>query len=184
MSRFWIFNKKLSKGFTLIELLIVIAVIGVLAAVVLVAIDPIEQLARGRDTGRKSTNVELGRALEANFTNSGGNYIVPGIGPNWTADLQAAGDIKTIPTSPAVPATLCTGGGEIGTGSQFCYKLDVSAPTNPRIVVYIKTESKSEQAKCGALLSWSAYLSAFGRGGTFCKATEPAPSDAVTLFAP
>jgi prepilin-type N-terminal cleavage/methylation domain-containing protein len=39
-------------GFTLIELLIVIAILGVLAVVVLVAINPIEQLARTRDGGR------------------------------------------------------------------------------------------------------------------------------------
>ena len=42
------------RGFTLIELLIVMAILGVLAVVVLVAINPIQQLARTRDTGRKS----------------------------------------------------------------------------------------------------------------------------------
>ena len=80
MNKLSSFSKKLSKGFTLIELLIVIAVIGVLAAVILVAIDPIEQLARGRDAGRKSTNVQLGRALEAFYANTG-SYPDPAAGP-------------------------------------------------------------------------------------------------------
>ena len=44
----------LKKGFTLIELLIVIAILGVLAVVILVAINPQEQLARGRGGGRTS----------------------------------------------------------------------------------------------------------------------------------
>ena len=54
-----------SKGFTLIELLIVIAILGVLAAGSLVAIDPVEQLARARDSGRKSAVTQMGRALQA-----------------------------------------------------------------------------------------------------------------------
>jgi len=61
-------RKHLSFGFTLIELLVVIAILGVLAGAILVAINPLEQLARGRDAGRKSTVDELGHATQAYYT--------------------------------------------------------------------------------------------------------------------
>ncbi|MFW6110089.1 MAG: prepilin-type N-terminal cleavage/methylation domain-containing protein [Patescibacteria group bacterium] len=38
------------QGFTLIELLIVIVIIGILAVALLAAVDPLEQIRRGRDT--------------------------------------------------------------------------------------------------------------------------------------
>ncbi len=55
--------KKLQKGFTLIELLIVIAILGVLAAAVLSAINPVEQINRGRDTGSLSDAEQLHSAV-------------------------------------------------------------------------------------------------------------------------
>lgn len=47
-------DMKLKKGFTLIELLVVIGIIGILAAIVLIAVNPGRQFAQARDTQRLS----------------------------------------------------------------------------------------------------------------------------------
>lgn len=51
-------------GFTMIELLIVITILGILATAVLSAINPIEQINRGRDTGSRSDAEQLLSAIE------------------------------------------------------------------------------------------------------------------------
>lgn len=55
------------KGFTLVELLIVIALIGVLAAVVLAAINPLEQANRARDTRFRADAAQLLAAIDRYF---------------------------------------------------------------------------------------------------------------------
>lgn len=65
--------KRQSPGFTLIELLVVIGIIGILAAVVLVAVNPGRQFAAARDTQRRSdlygiTNAIYQYAVENNGT--------------------------------------------------------------------------------------------------------------------
>jgi len=57
-----------NKGFTLIELLIVIVIIGILATAVLSAINPIEQINKAQDQGRKSNAAEIVNALERYYT--------------------------------------------------------------------------------------------------------------------
>lgn len=52
------------KGFTMIELLIVIAILGILAVAVLAAINPVEQINRGRDTGSRSDAEQLISAID------------------------------------------------------------------------------------------------------------------------
>lgn len=59
------------KGFTMIELLVVIAVIGVLAVAVLSAINPIEQINKGRDTGRRSDAGEVLSAIDRYYASLG-----------------------------------------------------------------------------------------------------------------
>ena len=180
MNKLSSFSKKLSKGFTLIELLIVIAVIGVLAAVVLVAIDPVEQLSRGRDAGRKSSVTELGRALQANYTNN--SQYTNNVTAGWDVTLVNTGDIKVFPTQGTAPTppTVCTGGTMV---NNFCYKLDTLAPN---VVVYTRVESKSEKRKgtCAGVgaNTWFVYTSIDGRAGIICQAAEPNATTSYTFF--
>ena len=53
-----------SAGFTMIELLIVIAILGILAVALLSAINPVEQINRGRDTGSRSDAEQLLSAID------------------------------------------------------------------------------------------------------------------------
>jgi prepilin-type N-terminal cleavage/methylation domain-containing protein len=58
-------------GFTMIELLIVIAVLGILAVAVLSAINPIEQINRGKDTGSRSDAEQLLSGVDRYYAGKG-----------------------------------------------------------------------------------------------------------------
>lgn len=60
------FRSGANRGFTLIELLIVIAIIGFLAAAILVAVDPVKRTQQARDAKRWS---EVNAVLNAILTN-------------------------------------------------------------------------------------------------------------------
>jgi prepilin-type N-terminal cleavage/methylation domain-containing protein len=59
-----------SSGFTLIELLIVVTLIGILAVAVLSAIDPIEQVNKTRDAGKKADANQLVSAIERYYAST------------------------------------------------------------------------------------------------------------------
>lgn len=60
----------MKKGFTLIELLVVISLIGVLAVAVLSAINPIEQLNKGRDAGRRADSSQIINAIDRYYASN------------------------------------------------------------------------------------------------------------------
>lgn len=70
------------KGFTLLEILLVIAAIGILAAIVIVAINPNRQLSQVRDTLRQSDAVTLQKALEQYLIDTGS--YPPGVTSEYT----------------------------------------------------------------------------------------------------
>lgn len=60
----------MKKGFTLIELLVVITLIGILAVAVLSAINPIEQINKARDAGKRADASQLISALDRYFASN------------------------------------------------------------------------------------------------------------------
>jgi len=168
------------QGFTLIELLIVMAILGVLAVVVLVAINPAQQLARTRDAGRKSTVTQLGHSLEAYFTSRNGEYLdatnctAAEGGPlatAWMGCLVYAGEMSSPPTevnnsvgdaANVACSTLVISGAQ----NEYCYVVD---NTIPGAIIWAVLESQTEESRCPAAQTPNfIWNTSDGRGGTVC----------------
>lgn len=143
------------RAFTLIELLIVIAVMGVLATVVLVMVNPETIFARMRNAQRKEDLKTMQNAVEKYYAYHGvypstsGNwcttsYEIPGISyancsgnPNF--GLTTTGELKVLPKDPKAgvnnPVTNCG-----GPGSSYLY---ISDGVNYKILAHCTPEGTS-----------------------------------------
>ena len=70
---------KSQRGFTLIELLVVLAILGILAAALLAAINPVEQINKGQDASLEEQATEFVSAATAYYTSQ--NAAIWGVAP-------------------------------------------------------------------------------------------------------
>lgn len=83
------------KGFTLIEILVVIGIIGILATVVLVAVNPSRQFKQARDSQRVANVNTILNALGQNIADHQGNLFCDG--SIKTLDINTSQNIGSAP---------------------------------------------------------------------------------------
>mgnify|MGYP001589682972 FL=1 len=200
----------ISKGFTLIELLVVIAVLGVLASIVLLAVNPGEQLARARDTSRISAVTQMGRTLQGYATANSAIYPAYLAANDWMGVLTATNDLKTkvggltygstgagtnTPAScnTAFVQTVFPAGVTNGTlGFGYCYQNTNTITTNTTLtgadaIVYAPLESTLNKNKCPvgppAQYAWSVFATTLARAGIWCgvSGAEPTVANVTSL---
>lgn len=146
-------SRESTKGFTLVELLIVIAVIGILATVLIVALNPAKQLQKGRDIQRKTGLKAVQNALEAYYADNGsyppndcfsgstGSCWRLGINASTILGLQGANYIKALPNDPSLFGSACTEATSYG----FFY--DQTAGTSYTLVTRLENTSDPQGQK-------------------------------------
>ena len=113
-------------GFTLIELLIVVAVLGILAVAVLSAINPIEQINRGKDTGSRSDAEQLLSAVDRFYTQGYYPWQTGAADTTHTATVWGNVDLTWADAAAAPVLTKLSSGGTAEIKESFVTRITAS----------------------------------------------------------
>lgn len=138
-------------GFTLIELLIVIAILGVLAAAVLVAVNPAKRMSQARDAQRKNDLGQVKNALESynafygSYPDTGGLWRTDDVygyeGPTGYIPNFAPDYLKRLPQDPRGHTPGSKQSGCTTSNSDYRYKSD---GTDYKLVLHCSPENYEE----------------------------------------
>lgn len=166
------------KGFTMIELLVVIAVIGILAVALLATLNPLEQIRKGRDTGRRADASQLASALER-YNASIGYFPWEGTQGNpveivW-ADLTDATTAMTTDAAAVCPGGDCTPPSVLG-------DLTSTSEVKSSFIDKITTDSSQIYLSYGANAGSSIYVCFKPESNTFSREAYDRCVDQATKF--
>jgi type IV pilus assembly protein PilA len=148
--------KKAQKGFTLIEILVVIGIIAILAAIVIIAINPAKQFAQARNSQR-TANVTailngIGQRIADNKGVFAGQFVIGGT-TNRCPPLPtiASGAVPTVVIQTTMSADTVTASGDLGCLSPTylpSLPFDPSNPTAPSIGYKVGADSLGRVTVC------------------------------------
>ena len=170
-------NKK-RKGFTLLEILLVIAAIGIIASIVIVAINPLRQIGKARDASRYANINTIQKALDQYYIANGsypigvsGSYQEICVDGNTTDCLDLESDL--VPTYIAEIPKDPQGGG---------YKIAINSDNSKVSLVADKASLEQEIAVNPIILNAgsqdpsfnisSGIISGFAGGGVWTTVNQ------------
>lgn len=156
-------NISKSKGFTLLEILLVVAAIGILAGIVILAINPGKQLGDTRNAQRKAdVNTILNAVYQYSIDNNG---TLPGL--NLAASVATA---TVIGTSSTGCDTTCTATTTVAS----C--IDLTADLSPTYIVGMTPDPTS-----GTLGNTDYYIRKLATGRIEVGACDPEQGEVISV---